>query len=177
MRTSIKQADRATSPGTPRWEVYETPFGRGRVLVHADLPLQVELPGTGVTGSPSASPGRWAESLRRYFDGEPVSFGLDVAACADVLGFTGFERAVYAALSRVPYGTVVSYRDLATAAGRPNAYRAVGSAMARNSLPVILPCHRVVRNDGRLGDYGDDPSWKERLLKLEGIVVQERRLV
>ena len=54
------------------------------------------------------------------------------------------------------------------AAGRPNAYRAAGSAMARNALPVILPCHRVIKNDGRLGFYGDDPAWKERLLALEG---------
>ena len=53
--------------------------------------------------------------------------------------------------------------------GHPNAYRAVGSAMARNALPVILPCHRVVKNDGRLGHYGDDPAWKERLLALEGV--------
>ena len=81
----------------------------------------------------------------------------------------------------MPYGTAVSYRELAAAAGRPNAYRAVGSAMARNLLPVILPCHRVVRNDGRLGQYGDDPAWKERLLTLEGVpsgepMAEERRM-
>ncbi len=76
----------------------------------------------------------------------------------------------------MPYGQVASYRDLATAAGRPNAYRAVGSAMARNALPVILPCHRVIKNDGRLGSYGDDPAWKERLLALEGVRVAEGRV-
>ena len=84
---------------------------------------------------------------------------------------------MYRALARVPYGSAVSYRELAAAAGRPNAYRAVGSAMARNRLPVILPCHRVVRNDGRLGQYGDDPAWKERLLTLEGVAVAGGRLV
>ena len=76
----------------------------------------------------------------------------------------------------MPYGTAVSYRELAAAAGRPNAYRAAGSAMARNLLPLILPCHRVVRYDGRLGQYGDDPAWKERLLKLEGVPVVAGRL-
>ena len=91
-------------------------------------------------------------------------------------GFTDFERDVYRALAEVPYGEAVSYRDLAAAAGRPNAYRAVGSAMARNALPVILPCHRVIKNDGRLGFYGDDPAWKERLLALEGVRVVEGRV-
>jgi methylated-DNA-[protein]-cysteine S-methyltransferase len=71
---------------------------------------------------------------------------------------------------------VLSYRDLAAAAGHPNAYRATGSVMARNDLPVILPCHRVVKNDGRLGFYGDDPAWKARLLRLEGVGVRHDRL-
>jgi methylated-DNA-[protein]-cysteine S-methyltransferase len=48
--------------------------------------------------------------------------------------------------------------------------------MARNALPVILPCHRVIKNDGRLGFYGDDPAWKERLLALEGVRVVEGRV-
>ena len=62
----------------------------------------------------------------------------------------------------------MSYRDLARDAGHPTAWRATGSVMARNELPVILPCHRVTRSDGQLGNYGDDPSWKRRLLELEG---------
>jgi methylated-DNA-[protein]-cysteine S-methyltransferase len=77
---------------------------------------------------------------------------------------------VYAALAAVPYGRAVSYRDLAHAAGRPNAYRAVGTAMSHNALPVILPCHRVIKNDGTPGLYGDDPTWKLRLLELEGVL-------
>ena len=115
-------------------------------------------------------------ALEKYFAGEPVRFDLDVDAYAAVHGFTDFERDVYRALARVPYGEVASYRDLAREAGRPNAYRAVGSAMARNALPVILPCHRVIKNDGRLGFYGDDPAWKERLLALEGVSVHEGRV-
>ena len=118
----------------------------------------------------------WALALEKYFSGERVSFALDVDAYAAAHGFTDFERDVYRALARVPYGEAVSYRDLAREAGRPNAYRAVGSAMARNALPVILPCHRVIKNDGRLGFYGDDPAWKERLLALEGVRVVEGRV-
>ena len=74
------------------------------------------------------------------------------------------------ALARVPYGRTVSYRELARDAGHPAAWRATGSVMARNELPVILPCHRVTRSDGQLGRYGDDPSWKRRLLELEGAI-------
>jgi methylated-DNA-[protein]-cysteine S-methyltransferase len=149
----------------------------GRLLVAGDLPLEAELPDPEAAAPPGAGPSsRWAGLLERYFAGERVAFGLDVDAYADAHGFTDFERDVYRALARVPYGTAVSYRELAAAAGRPNAYRAAGSAMARNLLPLILPCHRVVRNDGRLGQYGDDPAWKERLLKLEGVPVVQGRL-
>ena len=178
MRISTKQAEALGATASRREETYASPFGAGRLVTAGDLPLEVGLPGDplGVAAS-RRSPSRWALLLERYFAGEPVSFDLDVATFAGVAGLTVFERDVYAALGRVPYGTVVSYRDLATAAGRPHAYRAVGSAMARNLLPVILPCHRVIRNDGWLGAYGDDPAWKERLLTLEGVRVKGGRLI
>ena len=168
MHTSTRQGEGAGE--LARVEYYETSFGTGRVRVAGDLPLEVDLPSHGCTGPPAgAGRSHWAAELERYFAGEPVSFSLDVDAFAAALGLTSFERDVYAALSRVPYGTAVSYRDLAFAAGRPNAYRATGSVMARNVLPIVLPCHRVVKNDGRLGFYGDDPAWKRTLLELEGV--------
>jgi methylated-DNA-[protein]-cysteine S-methyltransferase len=119
----------------------------------------------GGDGAPSSE---WCRLLVRYFAGEAVVFALDVTRYARVYGCTTFETAVLEALASVPYGQAVSYRDLAVAAGYPNAYRAAGSVMAHNQLPVILPCHRVIKNDGRLGEYGDDPAWKARLLTLEG---------
>jgi len=110
----------------------------------------------------------WVRLLERYFAGERVAFPLDLEAFLDVHGFTAFERDVLRALWSVPYGAAVGYRDLAAAAGRPHAYRATGSVMAKNPLPVILPCHRVLKSDGSYGHYGDDPTWKPRLLELEG---------
>jgi methylated-DNA-[protein]-cysteine S-methyltransferase len=139
----------------------------GVVRLAGELPLELELPDPARRGE-GASRGRWSELLERYFAGEPVAFDVDVAAYTEALGCTTFERDVFAALAAVPYGRPVSYRDLAHAAGRPNAYRAVGSVMARNTLPILLPCHRVIKNDGSLGSYGDDPAWKRRLLRLEG---------
>jgi methylated-DNA-[protein]-cysteine S-methyltransferase len=178
MRISTRQARPVAGSASRREETYECDLGTGRLLLAGDLPLQHDLPDSSRQALPAAGPpSRWAGVLETYFAGRPVTFGLDVDEYADALGFTMFERDVYRALAAVPFGTVLSYRDLATAAGHPNAYRAAGSAMARNVLPVILPCHRVIRNDGRLGQYGDDPAWKERLLALEGVRLtkEERR--
>ena len=177
MRTFTKQADGPVVRGPAREEWYVTDLGVGRVVVIGDVPFRLDLPDPDAAApSGAGQSGRWARLLERYFSGERVAFDLDVDAYAAAHGLTDFERDVYWALARVPYGSAVSYRELAAAAGRPNAYRAAGSAMARNLLPVILPCHRVVRNDGRLGQYGDDPAWKERLLRLEGVAVVDGRL-
>ena len=180
MRTSIKPAERYGGRGPVTEHTYECAWGLGRFVLAGDLPVRLDLPGTAYVGEADAAAKPAADGLRelleRYFAGEPVSFGLDVAAYAEAQGLTTFEAAVYAALAAVPHGTAVSYRELAAAAGHPDAYRAVGSAMARNQLPLILPCHRVVRNDGRLGQYGTDPEWKARLLLLEGVAVREGRL-
>jgi methylated-DNA-[protein]-cysteine S-methyltransferase len=163
---------------------YTCAWGTGRFLLAGDLPVELWLPEAGAPAAAEAAAAAAStpaadalrDQLERYFAGEPVTFALDVDAHAEAHGLTAFERDVFAALAAVPYGTPVSYRELAAAAGRPNAYRATGSVMARNALPLILPCHRVVRNDGRLGQYGTDPAWKERLLALEGVAVREGRL-
>ncbi len=178
MRTSTRQGEGPPGAlqGASRAEAwFATPYGVGRLTFVGDLPLQLDLPEPGrerpARGSErplTARQADWVERVERYFAGEPVSFDLDVTAHCRLRGLTPFETDVYRALAQVPYGRAVSYRDLAHAAGRPNAYRAVGSAMARNALPVILPCHRVIRNDGTPGEYGDDPAWKVRLLELEG---------
>lgn len=173
MRTSTRRAEAAAGAARRR-ESFTTPFGVGRLTLAGDLPLELELPvpvAAGDAGATSGARSRWVERLEAYFAGEPVTFDLDVSAHCSARGFTAFETAVYTALTAVPYGRAVSYRDLAHAAGRPNAYRAVGTAMSRNALPVILPCHRVIKNDGTPGLYGEDPAWKVRLLQLEGALL------
>ena len=176
MRIFTKRAERYATLGPVSEEYYLTALGVGTVLIAGDVPVELELPDADAVAPPSCPSSRWTLGLERYFAGERVTFDLDVDAYAGVHGLTDFEREVYRALAAVPYGTALSYRDLAHAAGHPNAYRAAGSVMARNELPVILPCHRVVKNDGRLGFYGDDPAWKARLLRLEGVAVDGDRL-
>jgi methylated-DNA-[protein]-cysteine S-methyltransferase len=80
----------------------------------------------------------------------------------------GFTRQVLEACATVPFGQTVSYGDLARAVGSPRAARAVGQALGRNRMPLIVPCHRVLAAGGGLGGFGGGLEMKQRLLKLEG---------
>ncbi|NIO12689.1 MAG: methylated-DNA--[protein]-cysteine S-methyltransferase, partial [Xanthomonadales bacterium] len=82
-----------------------------------------------------------------------------------------FQRRVYLRLMEVPRGEVVSYSELAELAGVPGAARAVGQALGRNPVPIFVPCHRVVRKDGRAGGFGAGMEWKRCLLAREGWTV------
>ena len=75
------------------------------------------------------------------------------------------------ATSEIPYGETASYRDVATRAGSPNAVRAAGTALATNPLPIVVPCHRVLRTGGGLGGYGGGLPMKQQLLTLEGALL------
>ncbi len=104
------------------------------------------------------------EQLEAYFRGELDHFDLPV----DLGGLPSFQREVLEAVSRVPYGSVIPYSELARRIRRPRASRAVGNALGRNPVAIVVPCHRVVRRDGSLGGYGGGVEFKERLLALEG---------
>jgi methylated-DNA-[protein]-cysteine S-methyltransferase len=106
------------------------------------------------------------ERLRRYARGEPVSFDgetFDLSRC------TPFQRSVLRTIQAIPAGQTWTYADVARAIGRPRAARAVGQALARNPVPLMIPCHRVVGSDGGLRGYGGvgGVATKRRLLALE----------
>lgn len=101
--------------------------------------------------------------LQRYFEGKVVSFDVEL----DLRGNSPFFQHVWNVVSRIPYGYVFSYAQVAEMAGRARACRAVGNAMAANPVPIVVPCHRVIRSDGTLGNYADDPDIKRRLLEME----------
>lgn len=109
--------------------------------------------------------------LTEYFNGERTEFSFPL----DPVG-TDFQLQVWKALADIPYGTTISYREMAEKIGRPTATRAVGAANGRNPLPIVLPCHRVVGADGSLTGFGGGLPIKRFLLELEGapIVSQER---
>jgi methylated-DNA-[protein]-cysteine S-methyltransferase len=104
-------------------------------------------------------------ALQRYFAGEPVGFDVPL----DAGGAGAFEKQVWQACRKIPYGRTTTYGELAKRVGRPGAARAVGAAMAHNRFPIIVPCHRVLRSDGGLGGFSgpDGVSLKRRLLDLE----------
>jgi methylated-DNA-[protein]-cysteine S-methyltransferase len=80
----------------------------------------------------------------------------------------GIARDVLAATARVPFGRTTTYREIAERIGHPRAARAVGNALGGNPIPVVIPCHRVVRAGGAVGGYGGGPERKRALLTLEG---------
>jgi len=104
-----------------------------------------------------------ARQLDEYFGGRRRRFDVPV----DLRLVRGFRRAVIAHLPDIPYGSTESYADVARAAGNPAAVRAVGSACSHNPVPVVVPCHRVVRSDGSYGQYLGGPETKAALLTME----------
>ena len=101
--------------------------------------------------------------LEQYFAGARRAFELPLSPQG-----TGFQREVWSALARIPYGGTWSYRDLARCVGRPSAMRAVGAANGRNPLPIVLPCHRVIGASGALTGFAGGLPTKAFLLRLEG---------
>jgi methylated-DNA-[protein]-cysteine S-methyltransferase len=104
----------------------------------------------------------------------PALRGTPVASLRlDLRGLSEFERDVLTATRRIPAGQTRPYGWVAREAGRPRAVRAVGSVLGRNPVPLLIPCHRVVRADGRLGDYMFGPAHKEELLRAEQVDIDE----
>jgi methylated-DNA-[protein]-cysteine S-methyltransferase len=105
------------------------------------------------------------EQLAAYFGGDLRDFDLPLR-----MPGTPFQRLVWAGLRAIPYGSTVSYAELALRIGRPGASRAVGSANGRNPISIVVPCHRVIAADGTLGGYGGGLDRKEWLLEHETTV-------
>jgi len=105
------------------------------------------------------------ERLKDYFAGNWVAFNDEL----DLSASTAFQRRVWRLTRLIPYGETRSYGWLAEQLGKAGAGRAVGQALARNPLPVIVPCHRVVAKDGKLGGYSGGVAEKSRLLRLESM--------
>lgn len=105
------------------------------------------------------------EALRAYFQGEPVDFSQ---VPVEFGGLTPFQRSVLVALRAIPHGELTTYGDLARTVGSYGASRAAGQAVGANPIPVIIPCHRVVAADRKLGGFSGGLERKVVLLELEG---------
>ncbi len=105
-----------------------------------------------------------AKQLEEYFAGKRKRFSLKLH-----YGGTVFQKKVWQALSMIPFGQTAFYRDIAKEIKNPKAVRAVGSANGKNPFCIIIPCHRVISSDGKLGGYSGGPAIKRALLKHEGV--------
>ncbi len=157
---------------------YDSPLGpltvfvtrRGLVrLSYAGEPIERQLDELAALISPRVmeAPERTDEvrgQLDAYFAGTRREFDVPI----DWRLLRGFRRDVLRATARIPFGAVSSYRAIASAAGSPNAYRAAGSALGSNPVPIIVPCHRVLHAGGGLGGYTGGLGRKRFLLRLEG---------
>jgi len=143
-----------------------------RGLVRIGLPGQpldgvLEQLAEGVSPRVMSYPRRLDEARReldQYFAGKREHFDLAVDWR---LSHPGFYRRVLRATAKVPFGEVITYGQAAQRAGSPRAFRAAGTALGSNPVPIVVPCHRVVRSGGELGNYGGGPEMKRFLLDLE----------
>lgn len=143
------------------FDTMDTPLGTLYLLVTGERLSGVRFDKPHIKAGDAPQPVK--EELTAYFDGRLREFTMDFA----LTGGTGFEKQVWLALGKIPYGETRSYKWLAERVGRPGGSRAVGQALAKNPLPIVLPCHRVVESHGRLGGYTPGVNLKRRLLALE----------
>ncbi len=164
-----------------RYAAFKTPrgwvamLGSYKGLLQTTLPwrsredaldeLSLEL---GDAGEDESAFSALADKLRRYFSGKEMDF---TSVAISIGHLPAFERGALEAAAAIPYGQTVSYGELAVRAGSPKAARAVGQAMKKNPLPIVIPCHRVIKGDGSIGGYGGKPELKRELLRQEGVEI------
>jgi methylated-DNA-[protein]-cysteine S-methyltransferase len=160
---------------TTQCTTVDSPVGPLVLAARGDRLVGVRFPDIGDDGSTTASPlDGWAQAdgvavleqtaaqLQAYFAGELLDFDLPLQ-----LDGTPFQQRVWALLQQIPYGTTASYGELAQQLGSPGASRAVGLANARNPVPIVVPCHRVIGADGTLTGFGGGLACKRWLLDHE----------
>lgn len=105
-----------------------------------------------------------SESIIDYFKGKPLRVPWK---WMDLCDLTELQKTVLAAVADIPYGKVRAYKDIAETIGRPGASRFVGTTVAKNPFPILIPCHRVIRSDGSIGQFGGGPELKRKMIALE----------
>jgi len=160
------------------YALLDTPVGELLLAATARGLVRIAYPGSGswdevleslasqISPRVLAAPKRLDEARREldeYFAGRRHEFELPL----DWRLSSGFTRRVLRATARIPYGQTSSYGQVATAAGSPRGHRAAGNALGANPIPIVVPCHRVLRTGGALGGYGGGPERKQALLEIE----------
>ena len=147
-------------------EMIESPIGRLVLIANNKALLEIKFHNSPVT-PPYSNKANWIinhtkKELDEYFLGKREEFTMPL----DPIG-TEFQKKTWQKLLEIPYGTTISYQELALKMGDARKSRAVGSANGKNPIPIIIPCHRVINKNGKLGGYAGGLDVKEFLLNLE----------
>ncbi|MGH2952195.1 MAG: methylated-DNA--[protein]-cysteine S-methyltransferase [Solirubrobacterales bacterium] len=164
------------------YATFDSPIGTGLVAASDRGVIRVALPSERLDDTIARLAGdvsprmlelparldRERRELDEYFEGRRREFDFELDWRLVPTGF--YRRVLRAASRRLPFGTTASYGEVAAWAGNPRAYRAAGTALSSNPIPIVIPCHRVLRAGGEIGQYGGGPKMKEFLLRLEGAI-------
>lgn len=143
--------------------IFDTKIGRIKVEEHLGYITSLDLTNYEVKASENKLLNEAKRQMLAYFEGMHT-FDLPLNPKA-----TPFQQKVYQALLKIPYGKTASYSEIAAMIGNPKASRAVGGAVNKNPIMIIIPCHRIIGKDGNLVGFYGGLALKEKLLKLEGI--------
>lgn len=144
--------------------VIDSPFGPLRITVTDRGLSQLHFLGDATPTVDTPLIGHIADEMTAYFSGQLHTFAVPV----DLTSVSDFTRKVLEATAEIPYGETVSYGEIAARIGIPGATQAVGNALGANPVPIVIPCHRVIRSDGSMGWFTGGPHIKRALLHLEG---------
>lgn len=150
------------------YDTLDTPKGKFIITFSESGIYEIHFPGQALSDKAEMAKLPWsklADDFKRYFKGEAIDW---TEYPLDYRGYGRFTAALLKEVSKIPRGRTCSYREAAELAGSPLAWRAAGQALAANRHPIIVPCHRVIGSNGKLGGFSGPAGWKEMLLQLEG---------
>jgi len=145
------------------YDTFDSPVGKlflifsGKKLSGIDFKKPADIPRKG------KAPPLIKNELKEYFEHGKETFDMEIVLARG----TEFDHRVWLALKEIPFGEIRTYKWLAESIGKPNASRAVGQALGRNPIPILLPCHRIIESDGALGGFSGGVDMKRRLLEIE----------
>jgi len=146
------------------YDIFESPIGLLYLIFSGGFLVGISFKKPShIAFKKGVAPEDFKKELTAYFQGSQANFTQKIK----FLKGTEFERVVWSILREIPYGETRTYKWVAERMGKPLATRAVGRALSKNPIPIVLPCHRVIESDGSLGGYSSGVNIKRRLLELE----------
>ncbi len=145
-------------------EIFKAPYGNYLITTDEFKILSIDFIGKKIVKTNSSSlTTKVIKQFTQYFEGRRKFFALPLA----MNSLTSFQQKVLEQINNVPYGKVISYKDICENL-QTRSYQAVGSACGKNPFPLVIPCHRIIKSSGELGLYTPDPKIKQWLLTFEG---------